>query len=144
MLLFPGCLGHRTQPFGADRHRISVAFDARAGMQLANWELSRRRRLVDACGRPLGLADGHFFERSHAPTRRGRLWRLLTSRAKWMSDSPGTQMTRPGNRRAKQTASRFLARMVLLERAVTRTHRRRSCETHYGVAHALGQRRLVP
>jgi len=31
MLLFPGCLGHRTQPFGADRHRISVAFDARAG-----------------------------------------------------------------------------------------------------------------
>jgi len=28
MLLFPGWLGHRTKPFGADRRRISVAFDA--------------------------------------------------------------------------------------------------------------------
>jgi uncharacterized protein (TIGR02466 family) len=35
LLLFPGWLGHRTQPFRADRCRISVAFDARAVMQPA-------------------------------------------------------------------------------------------------------------
>ena len=28
MLLFPGWLGHRTEPFQADRHRVSMAFDA--------------------------------------------------------------------------------------------------------------------
>jgi tetratricopeptide (TPR) repeat protein len=35
MLLFPGWLGHRTKPFRADRHRISVAFDALPVTRLA-------------------------------------------------------------------------------------------------------------